>query len=254
MASMLSWALKVDVRWASAGKIGATVRDLRSSVLPALKERLMTMENESDNDSHSGNNSDDTGEMLFVVICGLNDWRSLLERPLRGLGLLGFRRELQLLCDELSAIAASKGKRCRILLPRLPLTILGSDPDCCLGVFPLVHIVRSLCGLWDMQKRHIALDNQDEVEAKEAISSNSSSISVSSSYRIIAVDSPSLDSCYAMFGRGNVSEDAVHPSDQGYSWWAVHLAEQAALSFNSPNSSSPSRNIQNSSSNSRSNS
>jgi len=228
MASILSWAVKTDVRWASAGKIGATVKDLRSSVLPALKERLMI---ELDNSNNSDINK---GEVLFVVICGLNDWRSLLERPWRGLGLLGFRRELQLLCDELSAIAASKGRRCRILLPRLPLTCLGSDPDCCLTVFPLVHVVSLLCSLWDMQKKHIALDNLEEAESYEEDMSSSSSYSsrsqgCSNSVRIYAVDSPSLDSSYAMPGKGNVSEDLVHPSDQGYAWWATHLAEQAAL-------------------------
>jgi uncharacterized protein YoxC len=154
-----------SVRWHSAGKIGATARDLRQVVFPSLKERL----------KQSYAYIPMPKEIVVVVVVGLNDWRTLFEHFPRGLGHLGFRTQLQFLVDEVEDFffrelplhqqaKGVKGAQLRrpnvkIVLPALPRTILGSDPECSLNIFPLSYLVDLLCQIWDTQKHSVAVDN-----------------------------------------------------------------------------------------------
>lgn len=115
LAKVLSIAMRADVEWSSLGIIGGTVADIREILLPEVRERLLAsiksensrseqevIETESDINSQNGfvkstlssiNQREvevdakkiveiDTHknmEIIIVVICGLNDWKKLME-------------------------------------------------------------------------------------------------------------------------------------------------------------------------------
>lgn len=39
------------------------------------------------------------------------------------------------------------------------------------------------------------------------------------------ISEPDISAVYATPGEGNVCDDGVHPSCQGYEWWALHICE-----------------------------
>lgn len=177
LAKMLSFALQADVEWYSAGIVGATVKDLRNKVLPAVREKLLlemkectTSTNDRKESKHSKTKGglfkleEADGEIIVVVICGLNDWKTLFEKFPRGLGPGRFRKELSELVHEIKDMSIEIGIPCRIFLPKLPLSCLASDPNCSFNVAPLSYFVWYLCYLWDIQKQAIAVDD-DQVSA-----------------------------------------------------------------------------------------
>lgn len=76
LAKVLSKALDADVEWISEGKIGGTVSAIRQGLLPKVKQMLV--------DDHAKDIK--RSELVVVVICGLNDWREMLESFPFGLG------------------------------------------------------------------------------------------------------------------------------------------------------------------------
>lgn len=111
IAKSLSLALQADVSWRAQGFNGATSLQLMA-LLPDISEDLR---------SHSGGDE----EVLVVVICGLNDWKSvLLEFPF-GSGPVQFKKNLDALLSEIRALS---GGACRVFLPALPMVCQDHDP------------------------------------------------------------------------------------------------------------------------------
>ena len=83
LARVISTALNADVDWISDGKVGGTVSDIRNSVLPAIKSMLIEDKKNYDGDIP---NNQTTTELIVIVICGLNDWKEMLEKFPFGFG------------------------------------------------------------------------------------------------------------------------------------------------------------------------
>jgi hypothetical protein len=194
IAVALSRALDADVEWVSAGIVGATVNSIREHILPQVERHLSPCPFSPEEKEK---------ELIVVVICGLNDWRVMVEQFPVGLGPGSFRADLAALVEELRDIALrATGKQCRVYLPALPIICMLSDPMCVLKVAPLSSLFSALCWVWDSQKLDIALCSKDE-SGPDRIQTTT------------FIGSPKLDSDYAVPGRGNISGDGVHPTNQG---------------------------------------
>jgi len=209
LAKAISHSLDADVEWISDGKIGATVRSIRNGVLPNIKKSMLS--NFSNERCTPVTAEYPASELVVVIICGLNDWREMLENFPFGLGPESFRKDLNKLIDEVKEIGTLTNSSCKVYLPGLPLICTTSDPMCSFRITPLFQIFSAICWLWDSQKLAIATDDCMETTTY--------------------IGSPSLDTEYAVPGVGNICSDGIHPTDQGYKWWAMHIAEVICLSI-----------------------
>lgn len=219
LAKVISSALNADVDWISDGKVGGTVSSIRSAVLPAIKSKLLgsfrAEEKERETETEEGDAppvQQKATELIVIVICGLNDWKETLERFPFGFGPAGFKDNLGKLVDEIKDIGQQIKLPCKVFLPSLPLTCTLSDPQCSFRAAPLYQMFSTISWIWDQQKHALAFDDPKESTA--------------------FIGSPRVDSEYAMPGEGNISSDGIHPTNQGYRWWAMHLAEEICMSIN----------------------
>eukprot|EP01041_Mallomonas_annulata_P008108 gene8108-16648_t len=189
LAQVLSLALRADVEWRAEGHIGATVHDIHNNCLPIICEEFL----------HPAAAST---EFVIILICGLNDWKTMLTQFPLGSGPSAFRTQLASLVADIKDMAGSKS--CKVYLPALPMICGADDPNCILQRAPLKYFIDFICSVWDAQKRHVAED--------------------SSHSGITFIDAPVLGVSYATPGEGNVCSDGVHPSSKGYLWWATHIA------------------------------
>jgi len=120
IASLLSVILGVDVEWETHGIVGATADVIRSDVLPKL--------------STSGH---ENVEHLVVIICGLNDWKTVFTKFPFGSGPSGFGDSLGELTEEISN---RYGENTQIFLPALPLQFGNSDPNASFQVADLKYL------------------------------------------------------------------------------------------------------------------
>ena len=196
LAKALSIAMHADVEWHSAGIIGASVPDIRTSLIPKIKDEFFAKLVKPTEDI----------EVIVVVICGLNDWKACLEKFPSFYGPDGFRVELGKLINDIKEFPEAKSaKSCKIFLPALPMTVGETDPNYAVRAVPLRYLFNFLCSIWDNQKMSVAIDNED-----------------STTY----IGYPSNESLYATPGSGVVAKDGIHPTSKGYKWWALHIAEQ----------------------------
>ena len=103
LAKALSIAMRADVEWYSAGIIGAAVSDMREKLLPKIKDEFFTkLENTNINNKQNKTKIiNDEYEVIVVIICGLNDWKTCIEKFPRFYGPDGFRIELGKLINEI---------------------------------------------------------------------------------------------------------------------------------------------------------
>lgn len=173
LAKILSLAWQTDVEWCSYGFIGATAEDLRLLVLPKVKEDILvsmripkaTKALTQSDSSPIAMATDDTEkvEIIFVVICGLNDWKLLLERFPFGPGPVRYKEELTSLIKDIETIGSDMDVKYTVYLPAIPLVCGRGDPSYLLGVSPLTYFVDFVSNVWDQQKKSVALDNQVEI-------------------------------------------------------------------------------------------
>lgn len=189
LATFLSVALKADVEWRAEGLVGGTVNEIRSRFLPVIAEEFES--------------SSEATEIVVVLICGLNDWKTVLTQFPYGSGPNGFRSDLAALIGDIKSMAGTRP--CKVYLPALPIVCGREDPNCILQQKPLKYFVDAISYTWDMQKRAVAEEN----ELKD----------------VTFIDPPDMAKEYATPGAGNVCEDGIHPSLQGYLWWGTHIAD-----------------------------
>ena len=139
MAKTLSVALQADVSWHARGINGGTAEQLLALV-PNLKEDICRSDVQQE-------------ELFVVVICGLNDWKTVLTQFPHGSGPMNFKDNLSRLLNDIKELS---GGHCKIFLPALPITCAASDPRASLQVRPLKYFVDYVCGKWDYQKKLLA--------------------------------------------------------------------------------------------------
>jgi len=208
LAKALSIAMRADVEWYSAGIIGAAVSDMREKLLPKIKDEFFTkLENTNINNKQNKTKIiNDEYEVIVVIICGLNDWKTCIEKFPRFYGPDGFRIELGKLINEIKELAIEKKftKSCKVFLPALPCHMGETDPNYLMSSKPILrYLFNFICSIWDNQKLSLSVDED------------------STTY----IGYPSNDTIYATPGIGVVSKDGIHPTSKGYKWWALHLAE-----------------------------
>lgn len=78
LAKVLSRALNADIEWISDGKVGATAAVIRNTLLPNIRSKLI-----DDYQNEVKEFTDRTApiaQMVVIVVCGLNDWKEMLEK------------------------------------------------------------------------------------------------------------------------------------------------------------------------------
>jgi lysophospholipase L1-like esterase len=110
MAKALSVALKADVSWRAEGINGGTSVDLRD-LLPRIAGHINPVDGVKE-------------EVFVVIICGLNDWKSVLLKFPFGSGPTVFKENLTTL---LSDIKHMTGGNCKVFLPALPMVCAEND-------------------------------------------------------------------------------------------------------------------------------
>jgi len=141
VAKVLSLALNADVEWRAEGLIGGTVSDIHTKYLPIISEELTAQE--ADPESNT--------EIVIVIICGVNDWKTMLTEFPHGSGPHSFRAHLQALISDIKRRAGNRPVK--VVLPALPLMCGEGDPNCVLQRAPLKYFVSAVCSFWDLQKK-----------------------------------------------------------------------------------------------------
>jgi len=221
LASILSVAFGVDVEWESHGIVGSTVGEIKDKLLPQVLDKTYDgddVTNSSETNAkygvavHSNNFEDNdnynTGkEHVVLIICGLNDWKTMFTEFPYGKGPAGFAEDLFLLIDEIKS-SPEIGKNCRIYLPVMPFELGTLDEKSSFKIFPLSIFVESLCKFWDRQKR-LVVDNSN----------------------VVYINEPKLNGVMKAFGNSVVSLDGIHPNSLGYKFWGIHIAKEIIRSI-----------------------
>jgi hypothetical protein len=221
IATTLSKKLKADVIWLSSGIIGGTVVDLREKALQDIRTRMDRFQ--------EGTVSSGDVEYVVVIMCGLNDWKSVFINFPTGLWPSTFNSKLTGLVQDIVKLCSADGSNCRVFLPNLPLACFHEDPKYIMGVKPLSYFVDAISYLYDTEKLRVAAANKEVTHHLHMAYAQRTGILwltnalVANFYVAIRiclqvvhfVGSPEVDSDFATPGLGNVSSDGVHPSTQG---------------------------------------
>ena len=232
VAKVLSVAMRADVEWSCAGIVGGTVADVREVLLPEIKRQLgplrsshnglttksvanarkiegstvasnlTTATNSTGSIKDSTKGSADT-EVFVVIICGLNDFKTITEHFPFNDGPGAFKKELSKLVNDIKDVAKELCMDCKVFLPSIPIVCGRGDPSCNIMITPLSNFLEYVAYVWDLQKQAVAIDQ----------------------HHAYFIGAPSFDKHYATPGCGNFSSDGIHPSAKGYKWWAYHIAE-----------------------------
>lgn len=156
----------------------------------------------------------DDGEtdLLVVIICGLNDWKTMITDFPFGKGVSGFKEQLQSVVVDILSSSQGRYRTCKVYLPALPVYVGSSDPTFAPNVAPLKYLFQFMCSIFDNQKQGVAVENK------------SGSV-------VYVTGDVDMTKSYATPGTGNISSDGIHPSVQGYKWWALHIAEEILKSI-----------------------
>lgn len=194
IARSLSQALQADVSWTAQGINGGTSEQLRDLIQnPEVAADFTSSE-----------------EVFVVVICGLNDWKTILLQFPFGTGPVKFKNNLDHLLGDIRRLCQGQ---CRVFLPALPMVCLESDPSSSVHIKPLKYFVDFMVRTWDRQKKNLADDSCIE------------------NLKVTYIEEPDVNAVFATPGYGNVSEDGVHPSSQGYKWWGLHIVDSMLRSL-----------------------
>lgn len=122
LAKVLSVAMRSDVEWISLGIIGGTVTEIREKLLPQLRRKMITdlgvtkkTNNCMKNKKQDRNmNNDEDVEIIVVVICGLNDWKKLIENFPFGTGPVTYKQDLGRLIGEIKDMGGDVSAKLKV--------------------------------------------------------------------------------------------------------------------------------------------
>ena len=183
VAKVLSVAMRADVEWSSIGIVGGTVAELRSVLLPQIRQQITSV---SPTDSLSIpslrmiNNVDKDTEVFVVIICGLNDFKQITDHFPFNSGPAAFKEELGKLVEDIRLLGQELSMNFQVFLPAIPIVVGRGDPTCNIMIPPLSTFLEYIAYLWDEQKKAIASENHE---------------------RITYIDAPNLDKHYATPGK-----------------------------------------------------
>ena len=210
LANALSVALEADVQWQCEGLTGACIQDIKNSLLPSVKESVLLPLNFLLDKKQA--KDDRETDLVVVIICGLNDWKTMIIDFPFGKGISGFKEDLQSIVLDILKSSQGRYHSCKVYLPALPVYVGSTDPSFAPNVAPLKFLFQLMCSIFDNQKQGVASENKPG----------------SVMYVTGDVD---MTKSYATPGIGNISSDGIHPSVQGYKWWALHIAEEILKSI-----------------------
>jgi hypothetical protein len=211
--------------------VGGTVAQIRETLIPVVKSGL-----EAARDSNCSG-KDDKVWNIVVVLCGLNDWKTLYTEFPSGSGPVSFKQDLELLVSDING---SAGRFSHIYLPALPITL-------CTGFQtpPLKYIVNIVAGIWDKQKRHLTF-NEEESNTQTNIkhvmlrqTATNPKVGHGSIYIDVPADgyiSKHLDNTVddmeiPITKEDLIHIDGIHPSSSGYRLWALHVADEIVVNI-----------------------
>ncbi len=209
-----------DVEWYNSAVVGGTVREIRDKLgdSPFLKDIR------KDED------------LVVVLICGLNDYKSFLFslwNPLLAMqsGPMSFKSEILSLMQEIREECVSDNSS--VFLPAIPVKLMASDPKFLFSVFPLNFMGLSLNTVWEIQKYNIAFEQQAEARVFKGVD-NKRARSHKNTFYITEPDPETADEdCSpqenSVTGTDAIAKDGVHLSSNGYKLWGRHLAHSISL-------------------------
>jgi hypothetical protein len=212
VARVLSLAMRADVEWCSAGLVGGTVADVRTTLLPEMRQKLTVTAVAAA--AAAATAAPATGksaspstpeEVVLVVICGLNDFKQIAIDFPYTTGPAAFKSELKHMLTDIDAVGRDLNLQFKVFLPAIPFVCgRGDTSSPLMALRPLSTFIEGAAFLWDSQKESLA----------------------SGSKHITFIEAPSMTSHYATPGIGNFASDGIHPSRSGYTWYALHIAER----------------------------
>jgi hypothetical protein len=104
------------------GIIGGTVTEIREKLLPQLRRKMISdlgiskktnncMKNKNENITN-----DDDVEIIVVVICGLNDWKKLLDNFPFGTGPITYKQDLGKLIGEIKDMGGDLSAKLKVCM------------------------------------------------------------------------------------------------------------------------------------------
>ena len=263
LATALSAALNVDVQWRAIGLVGGTVTEIRRDLMPKVREDLVSARGVDRPSSpvlrpltrpsllpwsafrswlpgrssiSSMDPSDEVTDVtVVVIICGLNDWKTLFtEFPGSSPG--SFRKELSLLVDNLRQATGPEGL---IFLPAIPLALAESSD---LQKMPLKFFIDVVSGLWDVQKKYVGSGSCRDDRGHGPTATFGTWPMAGSARKVYPVSDGDGECIYIgipehgyvsshynssfLTSQSLIGDDGVHPSSSGYKLWALHIADK----------------------------
>ena len=156
IAQELNLHLNCDVEWHNSALVGGTIVELRDSLRKIKEMGFLSQSSSGKVPTLPGNND---SELIVLVICGLNDWKTFFFSLYRGFNNSGgpyhFKAQLLSLINELKQDYGAT----KVFLPGLPMHFLASDPNFVFGNFPFSWLCWFVNTLWDTQKFNIAAED-----------------------------------------------------------------------------------------------
>jgi hypothetical protein len=156
IAQELNLHLNCDVEWHNSALVGGTIVELRDSLRKIKEIGFLSQSSSGKVPTLPGNND---SELIVLVICGLNDWKTFFFSLYRGFynsgGPYHFKAQLLSLINELKQDYGAT----KVFLPGLPMHFLASDPNFVFGNFPFSWLCWFVNTLWDTQKFNIAAED-----------------------------------------------------------------------------------------------
>ena len=191
-ARTLSLRLQRPIKWRSAGVDGGDLSDIKTHCLGVIEEEV-----------HKGQIPD-----VVVVLCGMNDLKKIIAKPLQP-GLAGnFRSNLQQLIQDIHHYAPNTN----IVFPAMPTYKL--DRNSVFNIFPLSFFLDIMISLWDMQKKRVADSSPPSI-------------------MYFGLSGPDIAKWYKKTEKGLIlhsdtmtSADGVHPNSRCYAHWGEFMANR----------------------------
>jgi len=260
-------AVRDSCEWIACGKRGASIDEISLEVIPLLKRQLMMIKEkkkmmtmndsgqilvvEEDKEEEEDKMSDDDTVDAVIIMCGINDLKTLFVKGKMFFFEQTFEERLARLIEEIKEIC---GKECLIVLPGNPLHVAPLFP------FPLRVVVLKLNEFFDAKKEKVCERRlpTEVVAAAETSAAAAEKEKKNANTNALFVHSPSLQALRdalriprtsttkkeeeeenekrtmtmttTITGNDDVREgeftarDGVHPNDAGYKAWANIIA------------------------------
>ncbi len=193
LAACLAGLSDHPVSWRSAGVDGGTVVHIRDLCLPVLEQEVQ-----------AGRAPD-----CVVILCGLNDLKTVVANPLKPLTPKDFRGLLNDLILEIRRLSPGS----KVILPALPTQMIHYNSP--LNIFPLLFFIDMVVGFWESQKKVVV----DTFPSNDVMYVPLSKAELESWYAPRMKSGMKGNVLKAMEEGALIAIDGVHPNARCYSRW-----------------------------------